>query len=86
MIRRTDGSWLVDGSFGIDEFEDRLGISGLRGSRSFDTVAGYALYRLGRLPTVGDTFSDRTGHYEILDMDGRRIDKLAFRQRAEDEA
>ena len=86
MIRRTDGSWLVDGSFGIDQFEDRLGISGLRGARSFDTVAGYALFRLGRLPTVGDTFSDRTGHYEILDMDGRRIDKLAFRQRAEDEA
>jgi magnesium and cobalt exporter, CNNM family len=86
MVRRTDGSWLVDGSFGIDEFEDRLGISGLRGRRSFDTVAGYALFRLGRLPAVGDTFADRTGHYEILDMDGRRIDKLAFRPRAEDES
>ena len=85
MVRRSDGSWLVDGSFGIDEFEDRLGISGLRGSRTFDTVAGYALFRLGRLPLVGDTFADRTGHYEILDMDGRRIDKLAFRPRAEDE-
>ena len=86
MVRRTDGSWLVDGSFGIDEFEDRLGISGLRGSRTFDTVAGYALFRLGRLPVVGDTFTDRTGHYEILDMDGRRIDKLAYRPRADDEA
>jgi putative hemolysin len=85
MVKRTDGSWLVDGSFGIDEFEDRLGISGLRGSRTFDTVAGYALFRLGRLPAVGDTFVDRTGHYEILDMDGRRIDKLAFKPRAEEE-
>jgi putative hemolysin len=85
MVKRSDGSWLVDGSFGIDEFEDRLGISGLRGSRTFDTVAGYALFRLGRLPLVGDTFADRTGHYEILDMDGRRIDKLAFRPRGEDE-
>jgi putative hemolysin len=85
MVRRGDGSWLVDGSFGIDEFEDRLGISGLRGSRTFDTVAGYALFRLGRLPAVGDTFADRTGHYEILDMDGRRIDKLAYRPRAEEE-
>ena len=85
MVRRTDGSWLVDGSFGIDEFEHRLGISGLRGSRTFDTVAGYALYRLGRLPVVGDTFADRIGHYEILDMDGRRIDKLAFRPRAEED-
>jgi putative hemolysin len=85
MVRRSDGSWLVDGSFGIDEFEDRLGISGLRGSRTFDTVAGYALFRLGRLPVVGDTFTDRTGQYEIVDMDGRRIDKLAYRPRVEDE-
>ncbi|RPI59467.1 MAG: HlyC/CorC family transporter, partial [Lysobacterales bacterium] len=52
MVKRNDGSWLVDGSFGIDEFEDRLGVSGLRGSRTFDTVAGYALFRLGRLPAV----------------------------------
>jgi putative hemolysin len=85
MVRRSDGSWLVDGSFGIDEFEDRLGISGLRGSRTFDTVAGYALFRLGRLPVVGDTFTDRTGQYEIVDMDGRRIDKLAYRPRVEEE-
>jgi putative hemolysin len=85
MVRRSDGSWLVDGSFGIDEFEDRLGISGLRGSRTFDTVAGYALFRLGRLPVVGDTFTDRNGQYEIVDMDGRRIDKLAYRPRVEEE-
>lgn len=85
MVQRDDGSWLVDGAFGIDEFEDKLGISGLRGLGGFDTVAGYALFRLGRLPTVGDTFSDRTGHYEIVDMDGRRIDKIAYRPRGEEE-
>jgi len=85
MVKRNDGSWLVDGSFGIDEFEDRLGIAGLRRSGAFDTVAGYALSRLGRLPAVGDTFADRTGHYEIVDMDGRRIDKLIYRPRAEEE-
>jgi putative hemolysin len=85
MTRRSDGSWLVDGSVGIDEFEDRFGLTGLRGSRSFDTVAGYALFKLGRLPAVGDAFEDRTGRYEIVDMDGRRIDKLAYRPRADDE-
>jgi putative hemolysin len=85
MVKRSDGTWLVDGGFGIDEFEDRLGISGLRGSRTFDTVAGYALFRLGRLPSVGDTFTDRNGQYEIVDMDGRRIDKLAYRPRVEEE-
>jgi putative hemolysin len=85
MVQRRDGSWLVDGSVGIDEFEDRFGLSGLKGSRSFDTVAGYVLFRLGRLPVVGDTFTDRTGHYEVVDMDGRRIDKIVFRPRAEAE-
>jgi putative hemolysin len=85
MVKRSDGSWLVDGSFGIDEFEDRLGVSGLRGSKTFDTVAGYALFRLGRLPVVGDAFTDRTGHYEIVDMDGRRIDKIIYRPRIEEE-
>jgi putative hemolysin len=85
MVKRNDGSWLVDGSFGIDEFEDRLGISGLRGSKTFDTVAGYALFRFGRLPVVGDAFTDRTGHYEIVDMDGRRIDKIIYRPRVEEE-
>jgi putative hemolysin len=85
LVKRSDGSWLVDGSVGIDEFEDRLGVSGLRGSRTFDTVAGYALFRLGRIPLVGDTFTDRTGHYEIVDIDGRRIDKLVYRPRVEED-
>ena len=85
LLQRPDGSWLVDGSVGIDEFEDRLALGGLRGSRTFDTVAGYALFRLGRLPVVGDTFTDRHGQYEIVDMDGRRIDKLIYRPRIEED-
>jgi putative hemolysin len=85
FVKRSDGSWFVDGSVGIDEFEDKLGVSGLRGSTTFDTMAGYALHKLGRLPVVGDTFSDRSGHYEIVDMDGRRIDRLAYRPRVDDD-
>ena len=85
LFQRPDGSWLVDGSVGIDEFEDRLALGGLRGSRTFDTVAGYALFRLGRLPVVGDTFTDRHGQYEIVDMDGRRIDKVIYRPRIEED-
>jgi putative hemolysin len=85
MVQREDGSWLIDGSVAIDEFEDRVGVSGLRGSGSFSTVAGYVLFRLGRLPVVGEAFSDRTGRYEVVDMDGRRIDKLAFTPQAEEE-
>lgn len=85
LVRRPDGSWLVDGSVAIEEFEDRVGLLRLRGSRTFDTVAGYALHRLGRLPVVGDSFVDRNGRYEIVDMDGRRIDKLAFTPRVEED-
>ena len=85
LVRRDDGSWLVDGGVAIDEFQDRVGVSGLRGSSTFDTVAGYALYRLGRLPSVGDRFTDHTGDYEIIDMDGRRIDKLLFMPRLEED-
>ena len=48
-------------------------------------MAGYALFRLGRLPVVGDTFTDRNGRYEIVDMDGRRIDKLLYKPRIEEE-
>jgi putative hemolysin len=85
MTKRADGSWLIDGSVRIDDFEDGLGLSGLRATGTFDTVAGYALLRLGRLPSVGDTFADRTGLYEIIDMDGRRIDKLVYTPRIAEE-
>jgi putative hemolysin len=79
VVAREDGSWLVDGSVAIDEFEHRVAASGLSGSRSYETVAGYVLYRLGRLPNVGETFDDAVGRFEVVDMDGRRIDKIVFR-------
>jgi putative hemolysin len=83
IVARDDGTWLVDGSLAIDEFEDRVGVGGLSGSRSYETVAGFVLYRLGRLPTVGETFDDSVGCFEVVDMDGRRIDKIVFRPSAE---
>ncbi|HEX7082320.1 MAG TPA: hemolysin family protein [Gammaproteobacteria bacterium] len=78
LVRRSDGSWLVDGAFPIDEFEDRVRVRGLREGGDFDTVAGFALHRLERLPSVGDTFTAAGGRFEILDMDGHRIDKLLY--------
>ncbi len=78
LVRRSDGSWLVDGAYPIDEFEDRLRLRGLRDDGDFDTVAGYALHRLERVPKVGDSFTTPHGRFEILDMDGNRIDKVLF--------
>ena len=75
-VRRADGSWLIDGMMPVDEFEDRLGVRGLKGTGDFDTIAGFALWQLGRLPRAGDDFHWHGWRFEVVDMDGRRIDKL----------
>lgn len=74
--QRDDGSWLIDGMMPVDEFEDRLGLHGLKETGEFDTVAGFVLWQLGRLPKAGDNFAWRGWIFEVIDMDGRRIDKL----------
>src|SRR3712207_4358119 len=76
LVRRDDGSWLVDGLLGIDEFEDRTGLRGLREGHDFQTVAGFVLHHLGRLPNVGEALDFRDRRFEVVDMDGRRIDRI----------
>lgn len=75
-VRRPDGSWLVDGLLPIDEFEDVCGVSGLRQAGDFATVAGFVIHELGHLPKVGDRVERGNLLLEVVDMDGRRIDKL----------
>jgi putative hemolysin len=72
---RDDGSWLVAGWMPIDEFADKLG-GPIDREADYETVAGLALYTLNRLPDVGERFSFRGWDFEIVDLDGRRIDKL----------
>jgi putative hemolysin len=72
---RADGSLLVSGGTPIDQLSDRLGMS-IPPTREYQTVAGFALDRLGRIPKPGDFFTEREFHFEIVDLDGRRIDKL----------
>jgi putative hemolysin len=76
IVRRDDGSWLVDGLLPIDEFEDRVGMRGLTEDGDFYTVAGFVLHRLGRLPAAGEAFEHKGARFEVIDMDGRRIDKI----------
>ncbi len=83
VVQREDGSWLVDGLLQIDEFEDLVGRRGLRDGNAFETVAGYVIDRLGRLPEAGDRLSDGNLSIEVVDMDGRRIDKLLVTVAAE---
>lgn len=73
---REDGSWLVDGTYPVDEFEHRTGARDLKKGGDFTTMAGLVLHRFGHMPKVGESqpFEDVT--LEVLDMDGRRIDRI----------
>ena len=75
-IQREDGSWLVDGMIGIDEAERLLDRKGMRGDEDFETLAGFVLSRLGQIPQIGDHFHWNGLLFEIVDMDGRRIDRV----------
>lgn len=74
-VRRADGSWLLDGAKSIDATAELLGLD-LPAERDFHTVAGFVLARLRRLPAAGDGFAFAGWRFEVVDMDGRRIDKV----------
>ncbi len=77
VLRREDGSWLVDGHLSIDDLQQKLGRRDMlsRGGE-YHTVAGFVLARLGRIPKAGDVLSWRDLKIEVVDMDGLRIDKV----------
>jgi putative hemolysin len=78
-VRREDGSWLLAGSMAADELAERLGIV-IPQDRNYQTAAGFMLDRMGYLPAVGETFDDQGWRFEIVDLDGRRVDKLLARR------
>ena len=75
LFEREDGSWLISGAASADVLEDRLGVN-MPNDRDFSTVAGFALSVLKHLPQTGETFSFDGWKFEVVDMDGRKIDKL----------
>ncbi|WP_404712642.1 hemolysin family protein [Sphingomonas sp. MMS24-J13] len=80
LVERADGSWLVSGSLPADQLADRLCVP-LPDDRDYATVAGFALSVLKHLPTVGETFAYDGWDFEVVDMDGRKIDKLLAARR-----
>jgi len=80
LHEREDGSWLVSGSFAADMLAEKLGFD-LEDDRDYATVAGLALAIFKRLPDVGDKFDYDGWSFEIVDMDGRKIDKLLATRR-----
>ncbi|MEL1251739.1 hemolysin family protein [Aurantiacibacter gilvus] len=79
VTERQDGSLLVSGALAADALAERLGID-LPENREFATAAGYALFVLKHLPAEGEHFSDQGWRFEVVDMDGRKIDKLLVSQ------
>jgi putative hemolysin len=82
VIEREDGSLLVSGSLSADALADRLGLE-YGEDREFGTAAGYALSVLRKLPHEGEHFHDQGWRFEVVDMDGRRIDKLLVSREGE---
>ncbi|HWQ84591.1 MAG TPA: hemolysin family protein [Anaerolineales bacterium] len=78
IVRRADGSWLLSGMLPIDEFQAALGLKDLadfdRGG--YETLGGFVMAHMGRIPVAGDEFVINEIHYEVMDMDGMRVDKI----------
>ena len=78
VVQRDDGSWLVDGSVGLERLKSVLEIDELPAEeeRSFHTVGGFAMHRLGRIPSPADHFEASGFRFEVVDMDRNRVDKV----------
>jgi putative hemolysin len=84
VVEREDGSLLVAGSLSADALADRLGLD-YGENREFGTAAGYVLSVLKKLPAEGEHFHAQGWRFEVVDMDGRRIDKLLVTREADEE-
>lgn len=78
VIQREDGSWLVDGMLQIDEFQELFEIKELPPvvEEHYQTVGGFVMAMLGRIPSTGDHFMWQDYRMEVMDMDGHRVDKV----------
>nr|MCU0932292.1 CBS domain-containing protein [Serpentinimonas sp.] len=87
-VQRSDGSWLLDGHIPVPELKDRLGLVSVpeeeRGR--YHTLSGMMMLLTGRLPRESDAVDWQGWHFEIVDMDGRTIDKVLASRRELPEA
>jgi putative hemolysin len=77
-VQREDGSWLMDGTLSLREFKHLLNISELPGedNDNFHTLSGFIMAQLGHVPTTSDHFETAGLRFEVIDMDGHRVDKI----------
>jgi len=75
MTQRKDGSWLVAGWMPVDDFSDRFKVAVPKDAR-YETLAGFILSQLNHMPKVGESFNHEGWQFEVVDLDGHRIDKV----------
>jgi putative hemolysin len=74
--QRQDGSWLLDGMLPIDEFKEIFNIRKLPDEDEYETLGGFVMLHLGRIPVASDQFEWNGLCFEVMDMDGKRVDKV----------
>jgi putative hemolysin len=79
IVRRDDGSWLIDGSLDLDTVSRTLDVESLLTAEErqhYHTLGGLVMFVLGRVPRTGDVFERANHHFEVVDMDGNRVDRV----------
>jgi putative hemolysin len=86
-VQRDDGSWLIDGLIPVPELKDRLDLKELpdEGRGRYNTLAGMIMLLLGRLPNTTDTVEWEGWRFEVVDLDGKRVDKVLVSRLADDD-
>lgn len=74
--QRQDGSWLLDGMLTVDDFKEIFNLRDLPEESDYETLGGFVMYSLGRIPQVSDKFEWNGLQFEVMDMDARRVDKV----------
>jgi putative hemolysin len=78
-VQRNDGSWLVDGGLSMTRLKSVLGMNGHfpgESANAYNTISGFILFHLERVPHVADNFEYGDWRFEVVDIDGTRIDKV----------
>jgi putative hemolysin len=78
IVKRKDGSWLIDGMLAIDEFKEEFDVESFPGEDRgvYRTIGGFCMYQLGTIPRVGDTFIWKKFKFKVIQMDGRRVERV----------
>jgi putative hemolysin len=78
--QRQDGSWLLDGMLSIEDFKEIFDMNDLPDEDEIETLGGFIMLRLGKVPQTADKFEFEGFTFEVMDMDGKRVDKVLVSQ------